>query len=418
MKILLRLFSALLCFYFSGVFANNYLTLDDSVQLASSNIWCIPSADGNHLYLSSGTGNQIHLRTLNTYLREVSPPVLLIDLQEISSGSYIKDHQHVIFKGHIYLTFSTGGDDRLYLAKFSLNGERIGRLKTVASQDNGTNHLLMVTDKTAIYLLWGKDVQQQHMKKFDPDLKELQASVVHSPIPWPRLAHAVYANHQFYIFAGDITQRHLVVYHWDPDWTPRETFTDTLIHGLTGEKNYFSTGVNFDRQNNLWQIGYMHQQKAQDPETIKIAVFDNDFKLLDNRSIAGHQHFRPYMAQIDNHLYLSYDSDGDGVFIKKFRINDGLSYSTTFENIDFTIGAYPNPFRNKTGITINNPDAQNITLEVFDLMGKKVAKLYEGKLPQGNYTFPFIAPAKGNRIYLVKITSKDKQQTIKVVNRD
>ena len=50
---------------------------------------------------------------------------------------------------------------------------------------------------------------------------------------------------------------------------------------------------------------------------------------------------------------------------------------------------YPNPFNNRTSLEIDIPDLQGgeqmIAVHVYDIAGKKVRDLFEGKLPPGRY---------------------------------
>jgi hypothetical protein len=50
---------------------------------------------------------------------------------------------------------------------------------------------------------------------------------------------------------------------------------------------------------------------------------------------------------------------------------------------------YPNPFNTDTRIKFFIPHSENVTLKVFDMMGKEVASLVTSTLPPGTNEFTF-----------------------------
>ncbi|MGE5402901.1 MAG: T9SS type A sorting domain-containing protein [Ignavibacteriales bacterium] len=66
---------------------------------------------------------------------------------------------------------------------------------------------------------------------------------------------------------------------------------------------------------------------------------------------------------------------------------------------------YPNPFNPVTTINFSAPENTNITLTVYDAVGREVAVLYRGELKAGNYKFPWNAGNLASGVYIYKITS-------------
>lgn len=60
---------------------------------------------------------------------------------------------------------------------------------------------------------------------------------------------------------------------------------------------------------------------------------------------------------------------------------------------------YPNPFTNETRILYNLPQSSNISITVYDLMGRKVATLFQGEREAGQYSLPFNASGLGKGVY-------------------
>jgi hypothetical protein len=65
---------------------------------------------------------------------------------------------------------------------------------------------------------------------------------------------------------------------------------------------------------------------------------------------------------------------------------------------------YPNPFNPSTSIKFSIPEASNVVLKVYDILGSEVAVLVNKKVEAGNYTVNFDASqfASGMYIYSIK----------------
>jgi hypothetical protein len=81
---------------------------------------------------------------------------------------------------------------------------------------------------------------------------------------------------------------------------------------------------------------------------------------------------------------------------------------------------YPNPFNPSTTIDYSVPTASQVDVEVFDILGRKVATLFSGKIAAGNHqvvwngtndTGQFVS----NGVYFYKIRTADFSQTRKMI---
>ncbi|GAB5410475.1 MAG: hypothetical protein BalsKO_28400 [Balneolaceae bacterium] len=64
---------------------------------------------------------------------------------------------------------------------------------------------------------------------------------------------------------------------------------------------------------------------------------------------------------------------------------------------------YPNPFNPSTTITIQVYSATEVELEVFDVMGRKVQTLYQGKLSSGTYNFQINGESLTSGVYYYRL---------------
>lgn len=71
------------------------------------------------------------------------------------------------------------------------------------------------------------------------------------------------------------------------------------------------------------------------------------------------------------------------------------------------IGNYPNPFNATTSISFQVPHASDVTLEVFNILGQKVATLIDGRMETGTHTVSWDASSNSSGVYFYKLTAGD-----------
>ncbi|NLT52155.1 MAG: T9SS type A sorting domain-containing protein [Ignavibacteria bacterium] len=76
---------------------------------------------------------------------------------------------------------------------------------------------------------------------------------------------------------------------------------------------------------------------------------------------------------------------------------------------------YPNPFNPSTTITFAVPEAGNVTLKVYDVIGKEVASLVNGQLAADTYKVSFDAASLSSGVYLYTLSVGNFTQTKKMV---
>ncbi len=76
--------------------------------------------------------------------------------------------------------------------------------------------------------------------------------------------------------------------------------------------------------------------------------------------------------------------------------------------------AYPNPFNASTQISFNLVDESKVTLEVFDLMGRKVSTLANGSYSAGNHNVNWDASQYASGVYFYKLSTDNETITKRI----
>ncbi len=98
-------------------------------------------------------------------------------------------------------------------------------------------------------------------------------------------------------------------------------------------------------------------------------------------------------------------SDPHGLFVLSLT---GIDFVTETESggalpQSFALSAaYPNPFNPQTSLTLSLPEAATVSVEAFDLMGRHVARLYNGYQIAGQHQITFDASQLPSGTYVIR----------------
>jgi len=76
---------------------------------------------------------------------------------------------------------------------------------------------------------------------------------------------------------------------------------------------------------------------------------------------------------------------------------------------------YPNPFNPSTAIAFSLPEASDVMLEVFNVLGRKVTTLARERFEAGDHTVQWDASAVSSGMYLYRLTAGDFTETKKML---
>jgi hypothetical protein len=170
-----------------------------------------------------------------------------------------------------------------------------------------------------------------------------------------------------------------------------------------------------------------------------LKVFDSTGNLLN--TLSGVTGVRG-VFRIQNGNYLTTNSTGlfeiddtTGVVVRQIYVSSNLQYidlfdrnlTTSIENNDVPgmyklYNNYPNPFNPSTKIKFeigytssSSPRYENVSLKVFDILGKEITTLVNEQLQPGTYEVTFDGSNLPSGVYFYKMTAGNYEVTKKLV---
>jgi len=90
-------------------------------------------------------------------------------------------------------------------------------------------------------------------------------------------------------------------------------------------------------------------------------------------------------------------------FDGRFRLSPEVEVRVALPDA-FFLAAYPNPFNPETTLRLAVPETQRVRVAVYDLLGRRVALLYAGRLPGGEtQTFRFDGEGFPSGLYVIRV---------------
>jgi len=228
-----------------------------------------------------------------------------------------------------------------------------------------------------------------------------------------------------------------MLYTWD--WTRGGTYTNQIdandYFGATADDEMYIDDVYFDNtmppiipveltsftaiSNNgvvelNWRTatevnnqGFEVQRKAETSEYTTIGFVQGSGTTTEPMNYS----YTDNTVETGSYTYRLKQIDFDGTFAYSPQVEVDVTAPLTF-NLEQN---YPNPFNPSTNIRYSVPEAGNITLAVYNVVGEEVAVLANGYTEAGSFDVTFDASNLPSGVYLYKLQSDNSVQTKKML---
>lgn len=104
--------------------------------------------------------------------------------------------------------------------------------------------------------------------------------------------------------------------------------------------------------------------------------------------------------------------DLDGTFAYSPEIEVAVNVASAFSLTQ----PHPNPFSAQAQFTLSVQQTQRVRITVYDVLGRRVARLHDGALPAGAmHRFAFGAAGWASGLYLLRVEGEQFRETLRVV---
>lgn len=303
------------------------LSLIQERQVGGTSIWAYPIFSGDDIWLSTMQNGQVSLVPIDFGLEFIGDPVQISNQQDMRPNITVADHAFTELNGSFYFAVSGAGDEDLILIKTDSEGQRLGAFVLQNSFDVPTNDPHIVTTADKICVRWGMAGPQKKVQCFSEELipESNEPLIIPSPVNTPQLGMTVWQDQEYLSFTGNENQRSLVYHRFTADWTPIEPdFEVVILPSENDEWNWFSSGVVYHETRDVWLVAYTHMAStgnADTDATVRIALFDGLFNLLQLEEISGPGFTRPHMALQGDDVLIAYDSANE-VWMEHWQLVD------------------------------------------------------------------------------------------------
>lgn len=118
---------------------------------------------------------------------------------------------------------------------------------------------------------------------------------------------------------------------------------------------------------------------------------------------------------VNSNGYIFAGTEGGGVFRSIQSTTSIDKFSESIPSRFMLEQNYPNPFNPRTTIEFYSPRKEEITIEVFDILGVKVKTLWKGKVSPGKHSLVFEASELPSGVYVYRLTAPGISLTKKLV---
>ncbi len=180
----------------------------------------------------------------------------------------------------------------------------------------------------------------------------------------------------------------------------------------SGIPHYYLTAIEIDQQGNKW-IGSSNGLAKFDD--VNWTVFKTSNSGLTDDSITD------LVLEANGNLWISayssgFNTGGISVYKEGGVVEVEENNSNSIEEMNYSLSQnYPNPFNPSTTISYQIPNAGNVSLKVYDVLGREVAVLVEEYKNAGTYSTNFNGSGLSSGVYIYRLEAGNYVSSKKLV---
>ena len=206
-----------------------------------------------------------------------------------------------------------------------------------------------------------------------------------------------------------------------------DPLNDQVIYRLNEGAAVSSAAFGASRINSLYFIPY-NPSGSQAAMALDDVVIEQDYTYLPGLSFTKNEGTVPAGQSVE--VPVSIDTQGipEGTYgvtvrlhtndgVKDVRINVNITTATSSDPIDqpntitALLPAYPNPTPSETNVSWQLAQPEAVTVEVHDLLGRRVATLASGHHPAGTHTVRWLAGDTAPGVYVITLSTPSHTMT-------
>lgn len=173
-----------------------------------------------------------------------------------------------------------------------------------------------------------------------------------------------------------------------------------------GDK-YFITRINHvarnvvpDELTIIESDGIFHSHQFKTGNKIRIEITNID---ITNRKLYGNKPFVFPIFQTSNNLIFVNENYASYIEIPLLTNESVLKVSDQMPLACYLYQNYPNPFNSSTTIEYSSVETDIVSLKIYDVLGKEVKTLFEGRQSAGLYRVHIDASNWASGVYFIRI---------------
>ncbi|MDA0378447.1 MAG: T9SS type A sorting domain-containing protein [Bacteroidetes bacterium] len=377
---------------------------------------CLPAAGQQYVYVSYSNTHSVKRYDYQTgaYIDDIIP----------GDATRRRETQEVLFgkDGMLYVSFWKGPDSASVHRYDPLTGQDLGRFTTGYELDEPTK-MSWGPDGHLYVSQWG--ATRWNVAVFDGDTGAFLRLATNEPSKLNLMDHTWDADGNLFVVAFGSASGGRDVRRYNAAGTYMGSLVSQGI--LVGPVNLW-----FEPDGDLMVLDWGNQNGSG-----RVLRFNGTTGLLKQTVVSGLVHVEGYAVDDAGRLWVGdwganyvyrYDNE-TGTFMDRFIKTGGLitpnsiafgppeplGTDTVLEEqpMAFRLDQnYPNPFNPSTQIAFSLERDAAVTLVVYDMMGREVARLAEGRvLPAGSHTFRFDAGSLPSGSYLYRLSANGRTET-------